>query len=176
MRWPSSRRPISRRPNRAAARSTRSARDLAPATAEAVAAIVDQGALERGEVALARVEAGRARIVRFRLGPRRVPHRRHLRKYTEGELPPDRSFYFRGPAGALNLRASNLVRFVELAEGVDEPTWAWHLGQQDYSSWARQQIKDDDLAGALAAVETAGLPPAESRRRALDEIRARYTV
>src|SRR5206468_3698766 len=85
--------------------------------------------------------------------------------------PPDRSFYFRGPAGALNLRASNLVRFVELAEGVDEPTWAWHLGQHDYSTWARQQIKDEDLAGALAAVETADLPPAESRRRALDEPR-----
>jgi len=65
---------------------------------------------------------------------------------------------------------------VELPEGVDQPTWAWHLGQGDYSTWAREQIKDDDLAGALATVETAGLPPAESRRRALDEIRARYTV
>src|SRR5207237_1386606 len=43
-------------------------------------------------------------------------------------------------------------------------------------AWPRQQVKDEDLAGALAAVETADLPPAESRRRALDEIRARYTV
>ena len=41
---------------------------------------------------------------------------------------------------------------------------------------ARQQIKDEDLAGALAALERADLPAAESRRRALDEIRARYTV
>jgi hydroxymethylpyrimidine pyrophosphatase-like HAD family hydrolase/energy-coupling factor transporter ATP-binding protein EcfA2 len=131
--------------------------------------------LAQGEAAIAWL-GPQPRAQRFRVGKRRVQHRRHVRKYTEGELPPDRSFYFRGPAGALNLRASNLVRFVELAEGVDEPTWAWHLGQQDYSSWARQQIKDDDLAGALAAVETAGLPAAESRRRALDEIRARYTV
>jgi hypothetical protein len=38
-------------------------------------------------------------------------------------------------------------------------------------------IKDEDLAGALATVETTeGLVPAESRRRALDAIRARYTV
>ncbi len=131
--------------------------------------------LAPGEVAIAWL-ATSPRAQRFRVGKRRVQHRRHVRKYTEGELPPDRSFYFRGPAGALNLRAANLVRFVELAEGVDEPTWAWHLGQHDYSTWARQQIKDDDLAGALAAVETANLPPAESRRRALDEIRARYTV
>ena len=131
--------------------------------------------LAEGEVAIAWLGPS-SRAQRFRVGKRRVQHRRHVRKYTEGELPPDRSFYFRGPTGSLNLRAANLVRFVELAEGVDEPTWAWHLGQRDYSAWARQQIKDDDLAGALAEVETAGLPPAESRRRALDEIRARYTV
>jgi hydroxymethylpyrimidine pyrophosphatase-like HAD family hydrolase len=131
--------------------------------------------LAQGEAAIAWLGA-ESRAQRFRVGKRRVQHRRHVRKYTEGELPPDRSFYFRGPAGALNLRAANLVRFIELAEGVDERTWAWHLRQQDYSAWARQQIKDDDLAGALAAVETADLSPAESRRRALDEIRARYTV
>jgi hydroxymethylpyrimidine pyrophosphatase-like HAD family hydrolase len=131
--------------------------------------------LAQGEAAIAWLGA-ESRAQRFRVGKRRVQHRRHVRKYTEGELPPDRSFYFRGPVGALNLRAANLVRFVALAEGVDEPTWAWHLRQHDYSTWARHQIKDDDLAGALAAVETADLPPAESRRRALDEIRARYTV
>ena len=34
--------------------------------------------------------------------------RRHLRKYAQGELGPDRSFYFRGPEGKLNLRAQNL--------------------------------------------------------------------
>ena len=131
--------------------------------------------LAQGEAAIAWLGT-QSRAQRFRVGKRRVQHRRHVRKYTEGELPPDRSFYFRGPAGALNLRASNLVRFVELAEGVDEPTWAWHLRQQDYSAWARQHIKDEELAGALAVVETADLSPAESRRRALDEIRARYTV
>ena len=131
--------------------------------------------LAQGEVAIAWL-GPEARVQRFRVAKRRVQHRRHVRKYTEGELPPERSFYFRGPAAALNLRAANLVRFVELAEGVDEATWDWHLKQQDYSAWARAQIKDEDLAGALAAVETAGLPPAESRRRALDEIRVRYTV
>jgi hypothetical protein len=131
--------------------------------------------LAQGENAIAWL-GPEPRALRFRVARRRVQHRRHVRKYTEGELPPDRSFYFRGPEGALNLRAANLLRFVELAEGVDEPTWAWHLGQHDYSTWAREMIKDEDLAGALAAVETAELPPAESRRRALDEIRARYAV
>ena len=136
---------------------------------------VDGPALERGDAALARLEDG-LQIIRFRVGKRRVQHRRHVRKYTEGELPPDRSFFFRGPAGALHLRAANLVRFVELAEGVDEATWAHHLGRGEYSAWARQMIKDPDLADELAAVERAGLSPAESRRQVIERVRARYAV
>src|SRR5262249_21649395 len=41
--------------------------------------------------------------------------KRHVRKYAEGELGEDRSFYFRGPKGALNLRAHNLSTFLQLA-------------------------------------------------------------
>src|SRR5205814_5457541 len=33
---------------------------------------------------------------------------RHVRKYAEGELDKDVSFYFRGPDNRLNLRAQNL--------------------------------------------------------------------
>ena len=35
--------------------------------------------------------------------PPRTEHRRHDRKYTEGELAPDLSFYFRGPEGKLHV-------------------------------------------------------------------------
>lgn len=136
---------------------------------------LDGPPLERGEAALAWLEPA-PRAVRFQVARRRVHHRRHVRKYTEGELPPERSFFFRGPAGALNLRAANLARFVELADGVDEPTWAHHLGARDYSTWVRQVIKDPELADEIAAIETAALPPAESRRRVLERIRARYSV
>ena len=145
------------------------------AAAGGTAPTLSGGPLAQGEIAIAWL-GPEPRAWRFRLAKRRVQHRRHVRKYTEGELPPDRSFYFRGPAGALNLRAANLVRFVELAEGVDEQTWAWHLKQHDYSTWALQEIKDEGLATALKEVEDAGLEPAESRRRALDAIRARYAV
>jgi len=151
-------------------------RDLAPATRTAIAAVVGEGALERGEVALARVEGGRARIVRFRLGPRRAPHRRHLRKYTEGELPPERSFYFRGPEGRLNLRAVNLVRFRELAEGVDEATWAFHMEHGDVSAWIRTEIKDPKLADEIATVERRAAGADESRARVLEALQRRYTV
>jgi hydroxymethylpyrimidine pyrophosphatase-like HAD family hydrolase/energy-coupling factor transporter ATP-binding protein EcfA2 len=131
--------------------------------------------LERGEAALAWLE-GAPRTVRFRVSRRRVHHRRHVRKYTEGELPPERSFFFRGPTGALNLRAVNLARFVELAEGVDEATWAHHLAERDYSTWLREMIKDPELADEIAAIEAAGAPPAESRRQTLERVRSKYAV
>jgi HAD superfamily hydrolase (TIGR01484 family) len=142
---------------------------------DAVPTAIPGGPLDRGEAALAWL-GDAPRAVRFRVARRRVQHRRHVRKYTEGELPPDRSFYFRGPTGALNLRAANLTRFVELAEGVDEPTWAHHLERGDYSAWLREMIKDPEVAGEVAALETAGDAPAESRRRVLDALRARYAV
>lgn len=131
--------------------------------------------LERGEAALAWLEPAQ-RVVRFRVGKRRVGHRRHVRKYTEGELPPDRSFFFRGPTGALNLRAANLARFVELAEGVDEATWDHHLRRGDYAAWLREQIKDAELAGEIDAVARAQPSPVESRRQVIERVRQRYAV
>jgi phosphoglycolate phosphatase (TIGR01487 family) len=112
----------------------------------------------------------------FRSLPPRSERRRHVRKYAEGELGPNKSFYFRGPEGKLNLRAQNLMLFVQLADGVDDETWTWHLTQGHYSGWFRTAIKDEALAAAVAEVEAAGLPPAESRRRIRAAIEERYTA
>ena len=136
---------------------------------------VDIRPLERGEASIAWLH-GDAHATRFRVGRRRVLHRRHVRKYTEGELPPDRSFFFRGPTGSLNLRAANLTRFVELAEGVDETTWHHHLQRGDYSRWLRDMIKDPELAAEVATLETAGLDAPESRRQVLERVRQKYAV
>jgi len=133
--------------------------------------------LARGEAMLVPLDGSGAPSVRFRVAPREVEHRRHLRKYTEGELPTERSFYFRGPDAKLNLRAANLVRFVELAEGIDDATWTHHLRAGDYSRWLRQMIKDTELADEVGAIErNTYLGPADSRRRVLDALRARYAV
>jgi hydroxymethylpyrimidine pyrophosphatase-like HAD family hydrolase len=90
---------------------------------------------------------------RVRVEPPSTEHRRHTRKYAVGQLPPDRSFYFRGPERKLNLRAQNLLQFLEMAAGVDDETWAYHFRQGDYSRWFRDVIKDPELAAAAAAVE-----------------------
>src|SRR5207237_7909044 len=94
------------------------------AAAGGTAPTLSGGPLAQGEIAIAWL-GPEPRAWRFRLAKRRVQHRRHVRKYTEGELPPDRSFYFRGPAGALNLRAAKSVRFVQLAHGRDEQPCDW---------------------------------------------------
>jgi len=103
--------------------------------------------------------------------------RRHKRKYAGGELPPDRSFYFKGPAGKLNLRAQNLNMFIQLAEGVDEETWLHHLHQRDYSRWMRETIKDDELVEEVSAIENAkAASSADSRAKVIEAINKRYTV
>jgi hydroxymethylpyrimidine pyrophosphatase-like HAD family hydrolase len=111
--------------------------------------------------------------------PARGDRRRHVRKYAEGELGPERSFYFRGPEGRLNLRAQNLRLFLQVADGVDDDTWLFHLRRGDYSAWVREAIKDDDMADEIAVVEAAApnpVDPADGRARIRAAIEARYTA
>ncbi|HKX32900.1 MAG TPA: HAD family hydrolase [Blastocatellia bacterium] len=102
--------------------------------------------------------------------------KRHHRKYAQGELSPELSFYFRGPDNRLNLRAQNLRIFLQLADGVDDETWLHHLRQREYSRWFRQVIKDDHLADEAARVEEKpGLSAGESRQQIRLMIEKRYT-
>ena len=94
-----------------------------------------------------------------------------------GNLGPDRSFYFRGPEDKLNLRAQNLVAFLQLAEGVDDVTWQFHLERGDYAQWFREGIKDEELGDAAEQVaSTPGLSAEEGRARIKAEIEERYTL
>ena len=102
---------------------------------------------------------------------------RHVRKYAEGELGEDKSFYFRGPRGALNLRAQNLSTFLQLAAGVDDETWLHHLREGAYSQWFRDAIKDEDLAAEAVAIEQDGsLSARDGRARIKEIVDRRYTA
>jgi hydroxymethylpyrimidine pyrophosphatase-like HAD family hydrolase len=133
----------------------------------------DEGPLRQGE-ALVWVPGNRPVPIRTIVPT--TEHRRHVRKYAEGQLDPDRSFYFRGPEGRLNLRAQNLQLFLQIADGVDDETWMHHLRQGDYSQWFREAIKDDDLALHALEVERAPRSPADSRQRIRALIEQRYTA
>jgi hydroxymethylpyrimidine pyrophosphatase-like HAD family hydrolase len=111
------------------------------------------------------------------VAPARWVHRRHRRKYAHGELGPERSFYFRGPHGKLKLRAQNLVTFLQMAEGVDEPTWLFHLRRGDYSRWFREHIKDENLARSVEQIEQNAKANALTTRALVRQaIEERYTL
>jgi hypothetical protein len=88
---------------------------------------------------------------------------RHHRKYAVGDMRFD-SVYFRGPGSRHNLKAQNLVIFSQIADGIDEETWLYHLHRGDYSRWFRAALKDSYLADHAARIEQRrDLEPAETR-------------
>ena len=135
-----------------------------------------EGELEPGEAILWPVKTGE-KPRRLKIAPSHTERRRHTRKYAEGELPPERSFYFRGPQNKLKLRAHNLILFLQMADGGDEDTWTHHLKRGDYSDWIRHAIKDDSLADQIRSVEqNEALSAAESLREIREAIEQRYTL
>ncbi|PYU26455.1 MAG: phosphoglycolate phosphatase [Acidobacteria bacterium] len=101
---------------------------------------------------------------------------RDRRKYAEGKLVPETSFFFRGPAGKLNLRAHNLSMFIQIAEGVDDETWLHHLRRGDYSQWIREVIQDQALANEVREIEKDGKQgPQKTRTAVIEAINRRYT-
>jgi HAD superfamily hydrolase (TIGR01484 family) len=108
--------------------------------------------------------------------PGKIELKRHRRKYAAGELGEDKSFYFRGSQGKLNLRAQNLRTFIQLAEGIDDETWLYHLHEADYSRWFREAVKDQRVGEEISAVERdKQASAAQSRARIIEIIENNYT-
>jgi hypothetical protein len=108
--------------------------------------------------------------------PGRTERLRHLRKYAEGNMRHN-SFYFRGLHGRHNILAQNLAIFSQIAAGIDEETWLFHLYRGDYSHWFRKSVKDKELADQTAQIERRRyLKPAETRELVRSLIESRYTL
>jgi len=136
---------------------------------------LEPATLEAGE-ALAWSRREDSPAVRFQIAPPRGDHRRHQRKYAEGEIPEYHSFYFRGPQEKLNLRAQNLNLFLQLGDGVDDATWLHHLRRGDYSRWFRDVIRDEELAAEASRVERDTHLDAQATRAAIHAaVEQRYT-
>ena len=66
--------------------------------------------------------------------------------------------------------------FLQLAEGVDDETWLYHLRRRDYSHWIRQALKDEELAQQVEQIEQeADTSAPESRAAIRQSIEQRYT-
>lgn len=108
--------------------------------------------------------------------PGRAERFRHHRKYAEGNMRYH-SFFFRGPGNRQNLKAQNLTVFSQIADGIDEDTWLFHLRRGDYSRWFRVAVKDSYLAEQAERIERRrDLSPAETRQLIRSLIESRYTL
>ena len=137
---------------------------------------IDPPNLESGEVLLWQRDSDQPPI-KVAAYPCKTERRRHSRKYVEGEMSPERSFFFRGPEAKLNLRAQNLMMFLQLADGVDDETWEFHRAQGDYSSWFAESVKDEGLAAAAQQIESlTDVTPAESREMIRAAIEREYIL
>jgi hydroxymethylpyrimidine pyrophosphatase-like HAD family hydrolase/energy-coupling factor transporter ATP-binding protein EcfA2 len=136
---------------------------------------LDEPMLEPGQIVVWSREQP-SELVKLLALESREERRRHRRKYAVGELGPDKSFYFRGPSGALNLRAHNLALFLQMADGVDPETWMYHLERNDYSTWLREAVKDAELAEEVRGIEREPGAPEESRALVRKAIDSRYTL
>ncbi len=120
---------------------------------------------------------GDAPPVLIRVDRPRGEVRRHTRKYAQGVLGEDRSFFFRGPDGRLNIRAHNLAMFLDIGEGVDADTYLFHLRRNDFATWIRTSVKDEDLADEVAAAAAnEALDLAEARALIRAAVERRYTA
>lgn len=100
--------------------------------------------------------------------------KRHKKKYAAGDMQ-DNSFYFYGPEKKLNLKANNLMLFIQMAEGIDDDTWMYHLRRKDYSTWFRSSVHDDELADYTQKIEVSQQNPVTSKEAILNRIKERYT-
>ena len=85
----------------------------------------------------------------------------------------DHSFYFRGPGDRHNLKAQNLVIFSQIAEGINEETWLFHLYRGDYSRWFREAVQEQH---AERIEQRQDLRPVETRGLMMSFIEGRYTL
>ncbi len=113
---------------------------------------------------------------RIKVTAPRQDHRRHQRKYAIGDVGEWHSFYFRGPGNAINLRAKNVLQFLEVAQQVDDATWEYHLRAKDYYKWFRHVVKDEELAGEVGAIsDDLKLTPDQSRDLVRKAVSRHYT-
>jgi HAD superfamily hydrolase (TIGR01484 family) len=100
---------------------------------------------------------------------------RHKRKYATGDMA-ENSFVFKGPDHKLNLKANNLMTFIQMAEGVDDETWLYYLQRKDYSKWFRNAVNDEELARLTEKIEDEEHNAVISRKAIFQLINERYTA
>lgn len=102
-------------------------------------------------------------------------NKRHIGKYATGDMKYN-AFVFKGPENKMNLRATNALMFAQMADGLDDETWNYHLKRHDYSKWFANSLHDDELAELAKEVENSDTTPDDSKEKIVSMIKATYSA
>jgi hypothetical protein len=116
----------------------------------------------------------------FSIGQRETPHMRHWHKYSGGQLPRDRRFYFRRDwdtlTGATAGSAGELQRELK---ACGDAVLLHHCQHGDFSRWVAEVLGDPPLEAAIAAVEdavrTGTADVSAARARLVAAVNARFS-
>ena len=75
--------------------------------------------------------------------PRETPHVRHLKKYADSRVSPERRFIFRRPDGSIVATADSVNAFRRAVATVEERVLAYHAGRGDFSRWVGDVFADE---------------------------------
>jgi hypothetical protein len=124
---------------------------------------------------LAQGETQEGSVFKFRVGPRSIPHVRHLFKYLRAPLPEWKRFYFHQPDGRfLGKVAGNLWEFRETLRELPLDSLLHHLQRGDFEHWLREVLHDEELARLVHKISDRQLEGETIRQALLEAVIARY--
>jgi len=116
-----------------------------------------------------------AGVARFQVGPRSVPHIRHLHKYLRAPLPSPKRFYFHDSSGHFQGRvAANLWEFRQALGELPVDSLEYHLKRGDFEHWVQGVLRDTELARRIHKICDRGLHGQFLRQALLETVIVRY--
>ena len=114
-------------------------------------------------------------IVAFCIGPRAIPHIRHLHKYLREPLPEPKRFYFCDSSGRyLGRVAASLWEFREALDELPVDSLQYHLQRGDLERWLRDVLHDEELSRRVGKVSRRNLQGESLRQALLDVAISRF--
>jgi len=74
---------------------------------------------------------------------------RHVKKYADSHVPPERRFFFRNHDGRVVAAAESLHGFRHAVVAVPGDVIGYHAARGDFSRWVRDVFADRELARQL---------------------------
>jgi hypothetical protein len=111
----------------------------------------------------------------FQVGPRAIPHIRHLQKYLRAPLPDNKRFYFCAPNGInLGSSAASLWEFRETLGTIQLGSLQYHQARGDFEHWIQGVLGDAELAHLVYKLDGGQIEGETLRQSLLELVIHRY--